>query len=273
MKRYKYCGKERDEETGLYYYGMRYYADWLCRFVSVDPLQFKYPYYTPYQYAGNRPITCIDLDGAEPFPNPFEQAVNELEGLWNYTIDRVKSLSPFKEKETEAPKVIQNTTEATKHYFSGDGEPVKLDQKFVQALMNTDKFKEKHERIVTGETSLDKGFFGIDMRNEKNAFFIGNTHVLYEVENLNDGNSVVTYTMFANDGFWDVDVIEIWLRENVPTWIYENPYAQEDAKGSNLELPFGEVYDFIPEVIQITFPTPVDDSKSDSKYDNSNRQY
>jgi RHS repeat-associated protein len=65
LKRYKYCGKERDEETGLYYYGMRYYAAWLCRFVSVDPLQFKYPYYTPYQYAGNKPITFIDLDGAE----------------------------------------------------------------------------------------------------------------------------------------------------------------------------------------------------------------
>jgi RHS repeat-associated protein len=66
LKRYKYCGKERDEETGLYYYGMRYYAAWLCRFVSVDPLQFKYPYYTPYQYAGNKPVSFIDLDGGEP---------------------------------------------------------------------------------------------------------------------------------------------------------------------------------------------------------------
>ncbi len=65
LKRYRYCGKERDEETGLYYYGMRYYADWLCRFVSVDPLQFKYPHYTPYQYASNNPVTMIDLDGLE----------------------------------------------------------------------------------------------------------------------------------------------------------------------------------------------------------------
>jgi RHS repeat-associated protein len=65
LKRYKYCGKERDEETGLYYYGMRYYAAWLCRFVSVDPLQFKYPHYTPYQYAGNKPVSFIDLDGGE----------------------------------------------------------------------------------------------------------------------------------------------------------------------------------------------------------------
>lgn len=65
LKRYKYCGKERDEETGLYYYGMRYYADWLCRFVSVDPLQFEYPELTPFQYASNNPVTMIDLDGLE----------------------------------------------------------------------------------------------------------------------------------------------------------------------------------------------------------------
>jgi RHS repeat-associated protein len=48
LKRYKYCGKEKDEETGLYYYGMRYYAAWICRFVSVDPLQFEYPELTPF---------------------------------------------------------------------------------------------------------------------------------------------------------------------------------------------------------------------------------
>ena len=65
LKRYKYVGKERDEETGLYYYGARYYAAWIARFVSVDPLQLKYPELSPYQYASNRPITAIDLDGLE----------------------------------------------------------------------------------------------------------------------------------------------------------------------------------------------------------------
>jgi len=64
-KRYKYVGKERDEESGLYYYGARYYADWLCRFVSVDPLQFIYPYLTPYNYGGNKPITHTDIDGMQ----------------------------------------------------------------------------------------------------------------------------------------------------------------------------------------------------------------
>ena len=65
LKRYKFCGKERDEETGLYYYGARYYAAWLCRFVNVDSLQFKYPELTSFQYASNNPVSMIDLDGLE----------------------------------------------------------------------------------------------------------------------------------------------------------------------------------------------------------------
>jgi len=58
-------------ETGLYYYGMRYYAPWIARFISVDPLQFKYPELTSFQYASNRPISGVDLDGAE-FYNVIE---------------------------------------------------------------------------------------------------------------------------------------------------------------------------------------------------------
>ena len=36
-KRYRFTGKERDEESGLNYHGARYYAPWLVRWVSPDP--------------------------------------------------------------------------------------------------------------------------------------------------------------------------------------------------------------------------------------------
>ena len=39
-KRYRYSGKERDEETGLYYHGARYYAAWLGRWTAADPAGF-----------------------------------------------------------------------------------------------------------------------------------------------------------------------------------------------------------------------------------------
>lgn len=75
-KRYKYNGKERDEESGMYYYGKRYYSAWSCRFISVDPLYRDYAYYTPYQFAGNKPVSSIDLDGLEE----VTQVPNTAEG-------------------------------------------------------------------------------------------------------------------------------------------------------------------------------------------------
>ena len=36
-RRYRYTGKEKDEETGLYYHGARYYAPWLGRWTAADP--------------------------------------------------------------------------------------------------------------------------------------------------------------------------------------------------------------------------------------------
>lgn len=38
LKRYRYTGKERDEESGLYYHRARYYIPWLCRWSAVDPI-------------------------------------------------------------------------------------------------------------------------------------------------------------------------------------------------------------------------------------------
>ncbi|MDY0393105.1 MAG: RHS repeat-associated core domain-containing protein, partial [Candidatus Bipolaricaulis sp.] len=64
-KRYRYVAKEHDDESGFYYYKHRYYAAWIARFISVDKLQHKFPELTPYQYASNRPIIAIDLDGLE----------------------------------------------------------------------------------------------------------------------------------------------------------------------------------------------------------------
>jgi RHS repeat-associated protein len=62
---YKFNAKELDSETGLYYYGARYYDPKVGRFISVDPLIEKFPWWSPYQFAGNEIPNAIDLDGLE----------------------------------------------------------------------------------------------------------------------------------------------------------------------------------------------------------------
>jgi RHS repeat-associated protein len=70
--RYGFNGKENDTEYGsgglTQDYGFRMYNPAIAKFLSVDPLAPEYPWYTPYQFAGNMPIWAIDLDGLEPMP-------------------------------------------------------------------------------------------------------------------------------------------------------------------------------------------------------------
>ncbi len=64
---YLFNGKELDEETGLYYYGARYYNPRVSQWLSVDPLAEKYPSHSPYNYTLNNPVKFVDLDGEDIF--------------------------------------------------------------------------------------------------------------------------------------------------------------------------------------------------------------
>jgi RHS repeat-associated protein len=72
-KRYRYIGKERDEETGVYQFGARYLAAWLGRWTAADPSGLA-DGPNRYVYAGNRPIGSRDSTG-----NAEEDALRELE--------------------------------------------------------------------------------------------------------------------------------------------------------------------------------------------------
>jgi len=61
--RYRFNGKEQDEATGFYYYGARYYAPSLSRWLSIDPLAEKYQGFSPYNYTLNNPINLVAPDG------------------------------------------------------------------------------------------------------------------------------------------------------------------------------------------------------------------
>src|SRR5258708_1386790 len=68
-KRYRYTGKERDEESGLYYHGARYYAPWLGRWVSIDPIESI----NLYCYALCCPTRFFDPTGRDPVIGPYSK--------------------------------------------------------------------------------------------------------------------------------------------------------------------------------------------------------
>ena len=64
--RYRYNGKELNEDVGLYDYGARWYDPSIARWTSIDPLASTMPSWSPYNYTFNNPIRFIDPDGTVP---------------------------------------------------------------------------------------------------------------------------------------------------------------------------------------------------------------
>ena len=62
-------GKELDEETGLYYYGARYYDPRTSLWLSTDPMELKYPGISSYAYCSNNPVKLVDVEGERPTPH------------------------------------------------------------------------------------------------------------------------------------------------------------------------------------------------------------
>jgi len=63
-KTVRYSGKERDA-TGLYYYGFRYYAAWMQRWMNPDPAG-DVDGLNRYRMVKNNPVTTGDINGLRP---------------------------------------------------------------------------------------------------------------------------------------------------------------------------------------------------------------
>ena len=60
---YLFNAKEFDEETGMYYYGARYYEPRLSLWISPDPLGEIFSNSTSYRYGKNNPLRFVDPTG------------------------------------------------------------------------------------------------------------------------------------------------------------------------------------------------------------------
>jgi RHS repeat-associated protein len=86
LNRYKFTGKERDSESGLDYFGARYYSnglgrfitpDWAAKAVAVAYADFSDPQsLNLYSYVRNIPTTRYDTDGHCPAGNTNCKDVN-----------------------------------------------------------------------------------------------------------------------------------------------------------------------------------------------------
>ena len=81
---YMFNAKEMDDNTGLYYYGARYYDPRISVWHGVDPLADQFPGYSPYNYTLNNPIRLIDPDGRAP----MDKIIETSKGNFKYVKDQ-----------------------------------------------------------------------------------------------------------------------------------------------------------------------------------------
>jgi len=114
LKRYRYTGKERDEETGLYYHGARYYAPWLGRWVRADPAGLVAGM-NLFAFVQDNPIIRVDRTGRQgdnSIDDIFKFILNEAgfrAGASNPPTVNSSSASPFgTAAHAEATKVLDD---------------------------------------------------------------------------------------------------------------------------------------------------------------------
>ena len=156
-KRYRYTGKERDEESGLSYHRARYYSSWLLRWVSVDPylvvpektatpkgpssstnapkwvnemMTGKVEVISParmnsYCYSLDNPLNLLDPDGAEPTREKVGEAKNVVNHVQQLEKKYTAELKGKKGSKTDITETVNSKVlEDLKKYptFNNPGE-------------------------------------------------------------------------------------------------------------------------------------------------------
>jgi RHS repeat-associated protein len=145
----KFSGKERDAESGLDYFGARYYDKAQYRFISVDPVMTKRgainnpQLWNLYSYCRNNPITFLDPDGKDSKkrvititrycygPEGVYGRYNVDNVLFGYTLEL-----PWKANKKDISCIRTGTYKAWKHYWEKKGVwVVRLEDKYGRTVI------------------------------------------------------------------------------------------------------------------------------------------
>ena len=164
---YLFNAKELDEETGLYYYGARYYDPKTSVWLSADPLQEKYPNISTYAYCFNNPIMFIDPDGksGKVVINAEKQTVTVASKLYFYGSKATSELSG------KIATGIASQWNGANAKTTIDGVEYNVQFRIFYETVTEDKARE----LASGNTDLKNNFIRVEEGTEgKSSFSFGN---------------------------------------------------------------------------------------------------
>lgn len=227
--RYGFNAKEKDDEIkgeGTQYdYGFRIYDSRLGKFLSEDPLTTSYPWLTPYQFAGNKPIIAIDLDGLE------ERIVNY------YT--------------TEDERVIQVTIDSKDLLIKTEAVGIEHSARY-QKITN-DQWNDVKKQLWDGFSgvpdSFDSGYssYTLGMENKGNGFTGPNRGTL--TISTYGGNNTLFFDSGKIERKGGTDWGLVWDAIKKYNYIYQVETETSDSRdkayvktGENIRTAIGTVF-------------------------------
>jgi RHS repeat-associated protein len=228
--RYGFNGQEADNEVkgqgNTYSFTFRIYDSRLGRFLSVDPLTKTYPWYTPYQFAGNKPIGAIDVEGLEEFwvtarafipqpklrnPDPMSTTVYPYYEGDNRTSYKANAGRSFR-TEQYANLDFNKKTTATNQYanksvaLTGNGT-------YLKSSEGSEDAGSVQAKMMANSASVN---FVIDATNElassRNPFTPAiNARIDVNITPLEDGSFDYTVNIPEMDGF---PAYELWINDD-----------------------------------------------------------
>jgi RHS repeat-associated protein len=159
--RFGFNGMEKDDELkgagNSINYEFRFHDSRIGRFMSVDDLTSSYPWYSPYQFAGNKPIWAIDLDGLEEYVMHYrfeDGKVTHLKTIKNSEV--TMKLSGYKRvRGAEVPQYRANYTDTRTGQPMSPSEIGKVQYQYYDAEGNRLNIRRDFDgKIVDGDNEL-----------------------------------------------------------------------------------------------------------------------
>ena len=156
---YKFNAKELDSETGLYYYGARYYDPSLSLWYGVDALTEKYNSISPYSYCFANPIRLVDPDGNGPldrvkYARSYCGIQYKQEASTALRTEKTKEALEFMDCSELVCRVLADDgiTDGVKHMASGS---------IKNFLSDETKFEHSKDSPQAGDIAVWQGHVGI----------------------------------------------------------------------------------------------------------------
>lgn len=239
-KRYRYTGKERDEDSGLYYYGARYYVAWLGRWIRCDPKSLI-DGLNLYRYGIPNSIIAIDPFGTENVIVVGSQVSVPQERKLNFVHQGLRQIKEYKTSDPNEKVTMALFREAYTNKQLGEiekavkklgGELIKVDkiEDLFKYVSKSDRQSDKiHNMSIFAHGKVGTIEFGYETRKEAEYRLSINNLTNLDPNAFIGSARIDLFTCRAGLGNKSCD---IWCIDSQP----ENSFAQKLANHTNLHV-------------------------------------